>query len=73
MYLSQIQRFRCRRFSATYILRKQMFRHIRTNKISDSNKREVGSTVKLRNKEQFDKKQIGVKKPFPVTNCQFTS
>ena len=34
-------------------------------------------TVKLGDKERFDKKrfdkeQIGVKKPFPVTNCQFT-
>ena len=26
-------------------------------------------TVKLGDKERFDKKQIGVKKPFPVTNC----
>jgi hypothetical protein len=24
-------------------------------------------------KEQFDKEQIGVMEPFPVTNCQFTS
>ena len=31
------------------------------------------STVKLGNKERFDKEQIGVKEPFPVTNCQFTS
>ena len=30
-------------------------------------------TVKLRDKELFDKEQIGVKEPFPVPNCQFTS
>ena len=30
-------------------------------------------TVKLGDKEHFDKEQIGVKEPFPVTNCQFTS
>ena len=30
-------------------------------------------TVKLDDKERFDKEQIGVKEPFPVTNCQFTS
>ena len=29
--------------------------------------------VKLGDKERFDKEQIGVKKPFLVTNCQFTS
>ena len=28
---------------------------------------------KLSVKERFDKEQIGVKEPFPVTNCQFTS
>ena len=27
----------------------------------------------LVDKEGFDKEQIGVKEPFPVTNCQFTS
>jgi hypothetical protein len=31
------------------------------------------STVKLGDKERFDKEQIGVKEPFPMTNCQFTS
>ena len=31
------------------------------------------STVKLGDKERFDKEQIGVKEPFPVINCQFTS
>ena len=31
------------------------------------------TTVKLGDKERFDKEQIGVKEPFPVTNCQFTS
>ena len=30
------------------------------------------STVKLGDKERFDKVQIGVKEPFPVTKCQFT-
>ena len=30
-------------------------------------------TVKLGDKEHFDKEQIGVKEPFPVTNCQFIS
>ena len=29
--------------------------------------------VKLGNKERFDKEQIGVKEPFPLTNCQFSS
>ena len=29
-------------------------------------------TDKLDDKERFDKEQISVKKPFPVTNCQFT-
>ena len=32
----------------------------------------VRSTVKLGDKERFDKEQIGVKEPFPVANCQFT-
>ena len=31
------------------------------------------TTVKLVNKERFDKEQIGIKKPFPVTNLLFTS
>ena len=30
-------------------------------------------TVKLGDKERFDKEQIGVKEPFSMTNCQFTS
>ena len=30
-------------------------------------------TVKLGDKERFDKEQIGVKEPNPVTNCQFPS
>ena len=29
--------------------------------------------VKLGDKERFDKEQIGVKEPFPMTKCQFTS
>ena len=31
------------------------------------------STVKLGNKELFDKEQIGIKEPFPVNNLPFTS
>ena len=31
------------------------------------------STVKLGDKERFDKEQIGVKESFLVTKCQFTS
>ena len=30
-------------------------------------------TVKLGNKERFDKEQIGIKEPFPATNLLFTS
>ena len=30
-------------------------------------------TVKLGNRERFDKEQIGIKEPFPVTNLPFTS
>ena len=30
-------------------------------------------TVKLGDKERFDKEQNGAKEPFLVTNCQFTS
>ena len=30
-------------------------------------------TVKLGDKDRFDKEQIGVKESFPVTNGQFTS
>ena len=30
-------------------------------------------TVKLGDKEHFDKEQIGFKEPFPMTKCQFTS
>ena len=33
----------------------------------------ITSTVKLGNKELFDKEQIGIKEPFPVTNLPFTS
>ena len=29
-------------------------------------------TVKLGDKERFDKEQICVKEPFPVTKCQLT-
>ena len=30
-------------------------------------------TVKLGNKERFDKEQIDIKEPFPVTNLPFTT
>ena len=33
----------------------------------------ISSTLKLGNKEHFDKELIGIKEPFPVTNLQFTS
>ena len=33
----------------------------------------LGSTVKLGDKERFDKEKIGVKELFPMTNCQFAS
>ena len=33
----------------------------------------VFCTVKLGIKELFDKEQIGIKEPFPVTNLTFTS
>ena len=36
-------------------------------------KKESSGTVKLGDKERFDKEQISVKEPFSVTNCQFTS
>ena len=34
---------------------------------------QIENTVKLGNKERFDKEQIGIKEPFPVTNLPFTS
>jgi hypothetical protein len=33
----------------------------------------VASTVKLGIKDMFDKEQICIKEPFPVTNLPFTS
>ena len=33
----------------------------------------VKRTVKLANKERFDKELIGIKEPFTVTNLPFTS
>ena len=33
----------------------------------------IDCTVKLGDKEWFDKEQIGVKEPFPMTNLPFTS
>ena len=36
-------------------------------------KTQVCTTVKLGDNKRFDKEQIGVKKPSPMTNCQFTS
>ena len=32
-----------------------------------------GKRLEHCDKERFDKEQIGVKEPFPVINCQFTS
>ena len=37
------------------------------------NFRNLENTVKLGNKERFDKEQIGIKESFPVTNLTFTS
>ena len=33
----------------------------------------IHTTVKLGNKECFDEEQIGVKEPFPMTKCYYTS
>ena len=33
----------------------------------------LNTTVKLGNKERFDKEQISIKEPFPVTNLPFSS
>ena len=33
----------------------------------------TATTVKLGDKEIFDKEQVGVEETFPVTKCQFTS
>ena len=33
----------------------------------------LSTTVKLGDKERFDKEQTGVKEPFPATNWHFTS
>ena len=35
--------------------------------------RYCSTTVKLGNKERFDKEQIGIEEPFPVTKLPFTS
>ena len=43
------------------------------NTMGDYYKMPIDNTVKLGDKERFDKEQIGVKEPFPMTNCQFTS
>ena len=32
----------------------------------------IPNTVKLGNKDRFDKEQIGIKEPFPETNLPFT-
>ena len=40
-------------------------------KISVKKRENLHSTVKLGDKERFDKEQIGVKEPFPMTKCQF--
>ena len=46
-----------------------------TGSIPDYLLKEVkrNNSVKLSDKELFDKEQIGVKEPFHVTKCQFTS
>jgi hypothetical protein len=35
--------------------------------------RKKNSIIELGNKERFDKEQIGIKEPFPVTNLPFIS
>ena len=40
--------------------------------LDDSGFFRLQGTVKLGNKERFDKEQIGIKEPFPVTNLPFT-
>ena len=52
-----------------YDLIKQ-FNRFQKRKISKCGKQ---FTVKLGDKERFDMEQIGVKEPFPMTNCQFAS
>ena len=48
---------------------------LRLHKSSPPKLRNLGlqNAVKLGNKERFDKEQIGIKEPFPVTNLPFTS
>ena len=41
--------------------------------LNKKNCTKFSNTVKLGNKERFDKEQIGIKEPFPVTNLPFTS
>ena len=42
-------------------------------KVECSKWTQLGITVKLGNKERFDKEQISIKEPFSVTNLPFTS
>ena len=42
-----------------------------TVKLGD--KARLQRTYSLGDKERIDKEQIGVKEPFPMTNCQFTT
>ena len=44
-----------------------------TNTLFDKISSGKENTVKLGNKERFEKEQIGMEEPFPVTNLPFTS
>ena len=41
--------------------------------LANSRVQRSDGTVKLGNKERFDKELIGIKEPFPMTNLPFTS
>ena len=49
------------------------FLQIMYNNLNSNHQIYNHDTVKLGNKERFDKEQIGIKEPFPVTNLPFTS
>ena len=49
-----------------------MYSVIQRAVLQTTTQRENTITVKLGNKERFYKEQIGIKKPFPVTNLSFT-
>ena len=48
-------------------IKKGFYYHINVTATNIDNKTD---TVKLGDKERFDKEQISVKEPFPVTKCQ---